>query len=90
MRFQAALGKASLRARVMAAAAFLVVITSVVMGSLGTTLLHGYLLGRADQQLRDFASVASRNLAAGTPRLPRARPPGPPSPAWPARSIRIP
>ena len=48
----------------MAVAAFLVTITSVVMGSLGTTLLHGYLLGRADQQLRDFAVVASRNLAA--------------------------
>jgi signal transduction histidine kinase len=63
----------------MAVAAFLVTITSVVMGSLGTALLHGYLLGRADQQLRDFAAVASRNLAAGAPRLPRARPPGQPS-----------
>jgi two-component system, OmpR family, sensor kinase len=62
----------------MAVAAFLVMITSVVMGSLGTALLHGYLLGRADQQLRDFAAVASRNLAAGTPRLPRGRPPGQP------------
>jgi signal transduction histidine kinase len=63
----------------MAVAAFLVTITSVVMGSLGTALLHGYLLGRADQQLRDFAAVAGRNLAAGAPRLPRARPPGQPS-----------
>jgi two-component system OmpR family sensor kinase len=62
----------------MAVAAFLVMITSVVMGSLGTALLHGYLLGRADQQLRDFAAVASRNLAGGTPRLPRGRPPGQP------------
>jgi signal transduction histidine kinase len=71
---------ASLRVRVMATAAFLVTITSVVMGSLGTALLHGYLLGRADQQLRDFAAVASRNLAAGPPpRLPRARQPGQPS-----------
>ena len=66
-RLRAALAKASLRVRVMAVAAFLVTITSVVMGSLGTTLLHGYLLGRADQQLRDFAVVASRSLAAGTP-----------------------
>jgi two-component system OmpR family sensor kinase len=63
----------------MAVAAFLVMITSVVMGSLGTTLLQGYLLGRGDQQLRDFTTVASRNLAAGTPRLPRARQPGQPS-----------
>jgi two-component system OmpR family sensor kinase len=66
-----ALANASLRVRVMAVAAFLVTITSVVMGSLGTTLLHGYLLSRADQQLRDFASVASRNLTG-------ARLPGPP------------
>jgi signal transduction histidine kinase len=70
---------ASLRVRVMAVAAFLVTITSVVMGSLGTALLHGYLLGRADQQLRDFAAVASRNLAGGPPRLPRPRQPGQPS-----------
>jgi two-component system, OmpR family, sensor kinase len=78
-RLQAAVANASLRVRVMAVAAFLVMITSVVMGSLGTALLHGYLLSRADQQLRDFAGVASRNLAAGTPRLPRARQPGQPS-----------
>lgn len=77
-RLRAAVTNASLRVRVMAVAAFLVMITSVVMGSLGTALLHGYLLGRADQQLRDFAAVASRNLAAGTPRLPRGRPPGQP------------
>ena len=67
-RLRAALANASLRVRVMAVAAFLVMITSVVMGSLGTALLHGYLLGRADQQLRDFAAVASRNLADGTRR----------------------
>jgi signal transduction histidine kinase len=78
-RLRAAVASASLRVRVMAVAAFLVTITSVVMGSLGTALLHGYLLGRADQQLRDFAAVASRNLAAGTPRLPRGRQPGQPS-----------
>ena len=69
-RLRAALANASLRVRVMAVAAFLVMITSVVMGSLGTALLHGYLLGRADQQLRDFAAVAGRNLAAGPPRSP--------------------
>ena len=80
-RLRTALAKASLRVRVMAVAAFLVMITSVVMGSLGTTLLHGYLLGRADQQLRDFAAVASRNLA-GAPPLPRhPRPGGPASPS---------
>ena len=68
-RLRTALANASLRVRVMAVAAFLVTITSVVMGSLGTTLLHGYLLSRADQQLRDFATVASRNLTGA--RLPR-------------------
>ena len=68
---RAALAKASLRVRVMAVAAVLVTITSVVMGSLGTALLHGYLLQRGDQQLRAFASVASGNLAKS--RLP-ARP----------------
>ena len=78
-RLRAAVANASLRVRVMAVAAFLVMITSVVMGSLGTALLHGYLLGRADQQLRDFAAVAGRNLTAGPPRLPRARQPGQPS-----------
>ena len=78
-RLRAALANASLRVRVMAVAAFLVTITSVVMGSLGTALLHGYLLGRADQQLRDFAAVAARNLAAGTPRLPGGRQSGQPS-----------
>ncbi len=76
---RAAVASASLRVRVMAVAAFLVTITSVVMGSLGTTLLQGYLLSRADQQLRDFAAVASRNLAAGTPRPPRGPQPGRPS-----------
>ena len=78
-RLRTTVANASLRVRVMAVAAFLVTITSVVMGSLGTALLHGYLLGRADQQLRDFAAVASRNLAGGPPRLPRARQPGQPS-----------
>ncbi len=77
-RLRAALASASLRVRVMAVAAFLVTITSAVMGSLGTALLHGYLLGRADQQLRAFASVAGRNLAAGS-RLARPPPAGAPS-----------
>ena len=80
-RLRTALAKASLRVRVMAVAAFLVMITSVVMGSLGTTLLHGYLLGRADQQLRDFAAVGSRSLpgARGCPGHPRPGSPGSPS-----------
>src|SRR5271155_3005715 len=51
---------ASLRTRVMAAAALLVALTSLVTAVLGTTLLRGYLLSRADAQLRDFATVASR------------------------------
>ncbi|HEX9352272.1 MAG TPA: ATP-binding protein [Streptosporangiaceae bacterium] len=78
-RLRAALANASLRVRVMAVAAFLVTITSVVMGSLGTALLHGYLLNRADQQLRDFGSVARRNLAAGARRPPLPARAGQPS-----------
>ena len=56
------LAGASLRARVMAAAAILVALTSLVTGLLGTALLRSYLYGRADAQLRDFAVVASRVL----------------------------
>jgi two-component system OmpR family sensor kinase len=44
----------------MAAAALLVALTSLVTAVLGTTLLRTYLLSRADAQLRDFATVASR------------------------------
>ena len=51
---------ASLRVRVMAAAALLVALTSLVAAVLGTTLLRSYLLSRSDSQLRDFAKVASR------------------------------
>jgi signal transduction histidine kinase len=52
----------SLRARVMAAAAILVAVTSLVTGLLGTALLRSYLYSRADAQLRTFAAVASRVL----------------------------
>jgi two-component system, OmpR family, sensor kinase len=51
---------ASLRTRVMAAAALLVALTCLVTAALGITLLRGYLLSRSDAQLRDFAKVASR------------------------------
>jgi two-component system OmpR family sensor kinase len=44
----------------MAAAALLVVLTSLVTAVLGATLLRSYLLSRSDSQLRDFATVASR------------------------------
>ena len=57
-----AVAGASLRARVMAAAAVLVVLTSLVTGFLGTALLRSYLYSRADAQLRHFAAVASRVL----------------------------
>jgi two-component system, OmpR family, sensor kinase len=83
-RLRTALANASLRVRVMAVAALLVTITSVVMGALGTALLHGYLLSRADQQLRDFAMVASRNLSApGRP----LRPPPAGQPSQPFRFL---
>ncbi|HEY3956752.1 MAG TPA: ATP-binding protein [Streptosporangiaceae bacterium] len=70
---RAVLAGASLRTRVMAAAALLVVLTSVVTGVLGTTLLRSYLLSRDDAQLRGFAHVASHILARPAPRRP---PPG--------------
>jgi two-component system OmpR family sensor kinase len=57
---RAGLRGASLRTRVMAAAALLVALTSLVAAVLGTTLLRSYLLSRSDSQLRDFAKVASR------------------------------
>jgi two-component system OmpR family sensor kinase len=62
-RLRAALKGASLSTRVMAAAAFLVILTSLVTGVLGTTLLRSYLLERSDSQLRNFAVVANRNVA---------------------------
>jgi two-component system OmpR family sensor kinase len=42
----------------MAAAALLVVLTSLVTAVLGTTLLRSYLLSRTDSQLQDFTTVA--------------------------------
>ena len=59
-RWRAAVQGASLRTRVMAAAALLVAITSLVTAVLSTTLLRSYLLSRSDAQLQDFAKVASR------------------------------
>ncbi len=62
-RWRAAVRDVSLRTRVMAAAAFLVTLTSLVTAVLGTTLLRSYLLSRSDAQLRNFATVASRIAA---------------------------
>jgi two-component system OmpR family sensor kinase len=67
-RWRVVVGRASLRTRVMAAAALLVVLTSLVTGVLGTTLLRGYLLSRSDSQLRHFATAASRMLQRQEPR----------------------
>lgn len=61
------LADASLRARVMAAAAILVALTSLVTGFLGTALLRSYLYSQADAQLRHFAAVASRVLERSDP-----------------------
>jgi two-component system OmpR family sensor kinase len=54
------LARASLRVRVMAAAAVLVAVTSLLMGLLGTVLLRDYLYGRVDAQLRTFSLFASK------------------------------
>jgi two-component system OmpR family sensor kinase len=69
-RLRAALRGASLRTRIMAAAAFLVIVTSLVTGVLGVTLLRGFLLARSDTQLRDFARISQHIV--NRPR--RARP----------------
>jgi two-component system, OmpR family, sensor kinase len=66
--------RASLRVRVMAAAAVLVAVTSVLMGLLGTVLLRGYLFGRVDAQLRTFSSFISRVASRPPPPHPQ---PGP-------------
>ena len=57
---RAVLVRASLRVRVMAAAAVLVAVTSLLMGLLGTVLLRNYLYGRVDAQLRTFSQFASK------------------------------
>lgn len=72
-RLRAAVGGASLRTRVMAAAALLVALTCVVSGFLGTTLLRSYLLDRSDDQLRSFDKVAT-HMTGGPP---PGQPPGP-------------
>jgi two-component system OmpR family sensor kinase len=59
-RWRKAVRGASLRTRVMAAAALLVALSCLVTAVLGTTLLRSYLLSRSDAQLQDFAKVASR------------------------------
>jgi two-component system OmpR family sensor kinase len=64
--------RASLRVRVMAAAALLVAVTSLLMGLLGTVLLRGYLYGRVDAQLRSFSMFVTRLT---TRPHPRPRPP---------------
>src|SRR5262249_53119773 len=66
-----ALARASLRVRVLAAAAVLVAVTSVLMGLLGTVLLRGYLYGRVDTQLRTFSSFISRVVSHPPPPHPR-------------------
>jgi two-component system OmpR family sensor kinase len=59
-QLRTALRGVSLRTRVMATAALLVLLTSLVTAVLGTTLLRSYLLSQADSQLQDFSKVATR------------------------------
>jgi two-component system OmpR family sensor kinase len=61
--------------RVMAAAALLVTVTSVVMGGLGTALLRQYLLNRADRKLDTLSAQAGRLPGqAHTDRTPATQP----------------
>ena len=68
-----AAANASLVTRVMAAAAILVAVTSIATGLLGATLLRGYLLDRANTQLRNFATVVSRELTHSRAPVARSR-----------------
>ena len=72
---RAVLARASLRVRLMAAAAVLVAVTSLLMGLLGTVLLRDYMYGRVDAQLRTFSSFTSRVVANPRPG-PRPHRPG--------------
>jgi hypothetical protein len=72
---RALVAHASLRVRVMAAAAVLVAVTSALTGLLGTALLRGYLIDRVDTQLRNFTSIASRMKSRPLPGGFRPRPP---------------
>ena len=54
-RLPRSLANASLRVRIMVAAAILVMVTSAVMGAVGTAMLRDYLVGRVDAQLLTFA-----------------------------------
>ena len=62
-RLRGLLARASLRVRVMVAAAGLVTASAAVMGALGIVLLRGDLLNRDDTQLRAFSALSSRLLA---------------------------
>ena len=62
------LANASLRVRIMVAAAILVMVTSAVMGAVGTTMLRDYLVGRVDAQLLTFAGPRATGWSAQRPR----------------------
>jgi len=51
---------ASLRTRVLLTTCLVVAVALAAMGTAGTVLLRGYLIGRADAQLRVFADGAAR------------------------------
>jgi two-component system OmpR family sensor kinase len=59
-RLFAAFATASLRTRVLVTTCLVVAAALAVMGTAGTVLLRGYLIGRADNQLRVFATGAGR------------------------------
>ena len=56
----AAFASASLRTRVLVTTCLVVAVALAVMGTAGTVLLRGYLIGRADAQLGVFATGAGR------------------------------
>jgi two-component system OmpR family sensor kinase len=61
IRLRRAFAAASLRTRVLAVTGLVLATALAVMGFAGTTLLRSYLIGRADTQLRAFASLTDRS-----------------------------
>jgi two-component system, OmpR family, sensor kinase len=59
-RLRSVFTEASLRTRVLVTICLVVAAALAVMGTAGTVLLRGYLIGRADTQLQTFAAGAGR------------------------------
>jgi signal transduction histidine kinase len=83
-RLRDVFASASLRTRVLVTICLVVAAALAVMGTAGTVLLRGYLIGRADTQLHEFATYAGRFHPPPAPdhgSTPQPRPGGPELPS---------